>query len=68
MSIFVSLVKHNISFYNYHVCALFTWQLIPVIFRLIARVTKKDEFSKQMLENLLRNHKVDQADTLHTCA
>ena len=32
MSIFVSIVKHTISFYNYHVFALFLWQPIPVIF------------------------------------
>ena len=32
MSIFVSIVKHTISFYNYHVFALFPWQPIPVIF------------------------------------
>ena len=32
MSIFVSIVKHTISFYNYHVIALFPWQPIPVIF------------------------------------
>ena len=31
MSIFVSKVKHTISFYNYHVFALFPWQPIPVI-------------------------------------
>ena len=29
---------------------------------------KKAEFEKNMLKNLLlRNHKVDEADTLHTC-
>ena len=32
MSIFVSIVKHTISFYNNHVFALFPWQPIPVIF------------------------------------
>ena len=32
MSIFVSIVKHTISFYNYHVFALFPWQPIPVLF------------------------------------
>ena len=32
MSIFVSIVKHTISFYNYHVFALCPWQPIPVIF------------------------------------
>ena len=32
MSIFVSIVKHTISFYNYHVFALFPWQPIPVSF------------------------------------
>ena len=32
MSIFVSIVKHTISFYDYHVFALFPWQPIPVIF------------------------------------
>ena len=32
MSIYVSIVKHTISFYNYHVFALFPWQPIPVIF------------------------------------
>ena len=32
MSIFVSIVKHTISFYNYHVFALFPWQPIPVTF------------------------------------
>ena len=32
MSIFVSIVKHTISFYNYHIFALFPWQPIPVIF------------------------------------
>ena len=31
-SIYVSIVKHTISFYNYHVFALFPWQPIPVIF------------------------------------
>ena len=35
MSIFVSIVKHTISFYNYHVFALFPWQPIPVIFHTI---------------------------------
>ena len=32
MSIFVSIVKHTISFYNNHVFALFPWQPIPQIF------------------------------------
>ena len=32
MSIFVSIVKHTISFCNNHVFALFPWQPIPVIF------------------------------------
>ena len=32
MSIYVSIIKHTISFYNYHVFALFPWQPIPVIF------------------------------------
>ena len=32
ISIFVSIVKHTISFYNNHVFALFPWQPIPVIF------------------------------------
>ena len=32
MSIFVSIVKHTISFYDNHVFALFPWQPIPVIF------------------------------------
>ena len=32
MSIYVSIVKHTIPFYNYHVFALFPWQPIPVIF------------------------------------
>ena len=32
MSIFVSIVRHTISFYNNHVFALFPWQPIPVIF------------------------------------
>ena len=32
MSIFISIVKHTISFYNYHVFALFPWQPIPVLF------------------------------------
>ena len=32
MSIFISIVKHTISFYDYHVFALFPWQPIPVIF------------------------------------
>ena len=32
MSIYVSIVKHTISFYKYHVFALFPWQPIPVIF------------------------------------
>ena len=32
MSIFVSIVKHTISFYNNHVFALFPWLPIPVIF------------------------------------
>ena len=32
MSIFVSIVKHTISFYDYPVFALFPWQPIPVIF------------------------------------
>ena len=32
MSIFVSIVKDAISFYNNHVFALFPWQPIPVIF------------------------------------
>ena len=32
MSIYDSIVKHTISFYNYHVFALFPWQPIPVIF------------------------------------
>ena len=32
MSIFVSTVKHTISFYDYQVFALFPWQPIPVFF------------------------------------
>ena len=32
MSIYVSMIKHSISFYNYHVFALFPWQPMPVIF------------------------------------
>ena len=32
MSIFVSIVKQTISFYNNHVFSLFPWQPIPVIF------------------------------------
>ena len=32
MSILVSIVKHTISFYNYHVFALFPWQPIPLLF------------------------------------
>ena len=32
MSISVSIIKHTISFYNYHVFALFPWQPISVIF------------------------------------
>ena len=43
MSIFVSIVKHTISFYDYHVFALFPWQPIPVIFIPVFCLCKKSD-------------------------
>ena len=45
----------------------FHYTFVPFAeFSLVARATKRVNFRKR-LQNLLRNHKVDEADTLHTC-